>query len=102
MTWPGIDAANRATRGKGLNRTGNSIKMSKAQIKQMMQLANLMENQNYLKSGFVSKMNNDIKKQHGGFIGTLLAGLAGSLLPSLLGKGLKRSGQGLRRAGKSD
>ena len=67
-------------------------------------------------------MNSDIKKQKGGFIGTLLAGLAGSLLPSLLGgkglmnkkrhkavtsrprkekRGLKRAGaKGLNRVGK--
>ena len=65
----------------------------------MMEIANIIDS-NSTKYKIVDKMNKDLKLQKGGFIGTLLAGLAGSILPSLLGgNGLKRVGGGLRRAG---
>ena len=64
-------------------------------------MANVVDERTNNKYKIVNKMNNDLKAMKGGFIGTLLAGLAGSILPSLLsGKGLKRNGGGLRRAGK--
>ena len=50
-----------------------------------MELGNACACQKVVKPGFVKKMNSDIKEMKGGFIGTLLAGLAGSLLPSLFG-----------------
>ena len=45
----------------------------------MMKVANLID-ANSTKYKVVNKMNNDLKMQKGGFIGTLLAGLAGSIL----------------------
>ena len=48
-------------------------------------------------------IKSEVAEQKGGFIGALLASLAGALLPSLLGgKGLTRAGhgEGLARAGK--
>ena len=68
---------------------GSTIKVSKKQLNDMMKVANLIDS-NTNKYKIVNKMNKDLKCMKGGFIGTLLAGLAGSILPSLLsGKRLK-------------
>ena len=52
--------------------------------------------------GTTEIIKSEMAEQKGGFIGALLASLAGALLPSLLGgKGLTRAGHsgGLSRAG---
>ena len=49
--------------------------------------------------GFLNKAMSDMKSQNGGFVGALLATLAGSVLPTIIkgltGKGLYRKGDGL-------
>jgi hypothetical protein len=60
------------------------------------QIVKLMKHKQ-LKSGVDIKLSvTQLKKQQGGWIGSLLASLAGSLLPGLFGKGLKkRTAKGL-------
>ena len=86
-------AAHKKTSGRGLYRAGDSLKLSKKELEDMMKIANLMEDRKMLDSGFVKRMNKDLKQQKGGFLSALLGGLAASLIPSLIsGKGLYRAG----------
>ena len=91
-------AANKATSGRGLKRAGGTIEINKKDLTDLIKIGNMLEDNKVVKAGFKTKMNNQLEKQRGGFIGTLLAGLAGSLLPNLLGgKGLKRAGGKLKK-----
>ena len=93
-------ATHKATKGKGIRRVGGTINLNKSELEEMMKLGNACHCNKIVPANFVKKMNDDVKEMKGGFIGTLLAGLAGSLLPSLFsGNGLRRAGKGLRRAG---
>ena len=84
-------STHKATSGKGLKRAGGKIHLTVPDIEKIARLVVALQD-----SGIVNvydKMVKQLGEQRGGFIGTLLAGLAGSLLPSLLGgKGLKRAG----------
>ena len=92
-------AANKKASGKGIKRVGGSIKISKGNLEKMMKVAKFVDERTNNKCKIVDRMNRDLKMHKSGFIGTLLAGLAGSILPSLLsGNGLKCNGGGLRRA----
>ena len=67
-----------------------------------MKLGNACHCNDLVEKDFINKMNKYIKEQSGKFIRTLLATLAGSLLPSLIsGNGLQRA-EGLTRAGSRD
>ena len=93
-------ATHKATKGKGIRRVGGTINLNKSELEEMMKLGNACHCNKIVPANFVKKMNDDVKEMKGGFIGTLLASLAGSLLPGLLtGNGLRRAGKGLRRAG---
>ena len=90
----------RATKGKGLRRVGGAINLSKNDLEEVMKLGNACHCNKIVPANFVKKMNEDVKEMKGGWVGTLLASLAGTLLPGLLsGSGLRRAGNGLRRAG---
>ena len=93
-------ATHKAISGKGLRRTtGGKIDLSRKELEDIMKLGNSCQCHGIVKDGFVNKMNKDIKEQRGKFLPMLLGSLAASLIPSLLGKGLKRNGGGIRRAG---
>ena len=93
-------ATHKATSGKGLRRTtGGKIDLTRNELSKLMELGNACECHKIVKDGFVNKMNKDVKEQRGKFLPMLLGSLAASLIPSLLGKGLKRNGDGIRRAG---
>ena len=92
-------ATHKATSGKGLRRTtGGKIDLTRNELSKLMELGNACECHKIVKDGFVNKMNKDVKEQRGKFLPMLLGSLAASLIPSLLGKGLKRA-SGIRRAG---
>ena len=81
-------------KGKGLYRAGKGMKLfiPKNEIETMVKTTNELEKYNILPKGTTTLIISNIKEQKGGFIGTLLATLAGSLLPSLLGgKGIKKN-----------
>ena len=95
-------ATHKAASGKGLERAGGKlgIYFDKKDIGDMIGLTKRLEEKGLLPAGTCEECKNSIRRQEGGFIGALLATLAGSLLPGLLGgKGLQRAGKGLRRAG---
>ena len=51
-----------------------------------METVEILENIGLIEKGSLDRSMKEIKEQTGGFIGTLLAGLAGSLLPALFGQ----------------
>ena len=69
-------ATHKATKGKGLERVGGKITLNKNEMKQLMRLGNACTVCGLVEKDFVGKMNSDIKKQSGGFLGTLLASVA--------------------------
>lgn len=86
-------STHKATSGRGLRRAGYGIKLTENEIQKLLKLASACERQNIIPEGTVCKYTHNIKEQKGGFIGALIASLAGSLLPSLLsGKGVYRAG----------
>ena len=94
----GLAAASGAISGATHKATsGRGIKVNRKDLEEIMKLGNACQCHKTVPSNFVDKMNRDVQEQRGGFLGTLLAGLAGSILPSLLGKGIKRA-SGIRRA----
>ena len=62
-----------------------------------------LENSDILLKGVSKTIENEIKEQRGGFLGTLLGTLGASLLGNLLtdGKGIIRAGDGIVRAGEA-
>jgi hypothetical protein len=92
-------ATNRAVQNK-MSGNGVSLHIPADQIQLIIKLTDKLEDQDVIPKGTTEMIKDHMKQQNGGFIGTLLASLAGALLPSLLGgKGLKRAGHGLSRAG---
>lgn len=90
-----ISGATHKAAGGGLKRAGGTLPLhfKKEDLKRVLGTVEALEGNSVLPKGSCKKCMMHIEKQEGGFIGTLLAGLAGSLLPSLLGgKGLKRAG----------
>jgi hypothetical protein len=90
--------ANKAVAGK---KKGGAIVLmvTKDDMKKILQLINQLEENGALPLDAHKVIMEQISRQEGGFIGTLLASLAGPLLANLLGgKGLERAGGGLTRA----
>lgn len=101
-----ISGATHKAAGGGIKRAGGTIPLhfNKGDISDIIKVVDALESNGMTPSGSCEECMVSIQKQEGGFIGALLATLAGSLLPSLLGgKGLARAGhpmgRGLRRAG---
>lgn len=75
--------------GKGI---AVHIPANEAQL--IIQSTSEFERNNILPTGTTEMITSNLNRQEGGFIGTLLASLAGALLPGLLGgKGLLRAGE---------
>lgn len=89
--------ANKAVAGK--DKKGGSIPLmvTKDDMAMILKMIKKLENNGVLPTGTHMVIMDQIGMQNGGFIGTLLASLAGPLLASLLGgKGLKRAGDGVQ------
>ena len=66
----------------------------------IIKIIEALENSGILLKGVTKKIENETKKQRGGFLSMLLGTLGASLLGNLLrGKGLARAGKGIVRAG---
>ena len=102
-------ATNKATRGSGLYRTGDTtgdglalgsglyrtgdttgdgllpVLMDKKTVDKILNAVDSLEKLGVIEKGSLDQSMKEMESQHGGFIGTLLATLAGSLLPALLG-----------------
>ena len=92
-------ATNKATRGNGLYRTGAGlyrtgdttgdgllpVLMDKKTVDKILNAVDSLEKLGVIEKGSLDQSMKEMEGQRGGFIGTLLATLAGSLLPALLG-----------------
>lgn len=92
----------KATSGKGIVRAGEGITLHvpKEDIELIINICKCMEEQGDLPSGSTAEALTQLNEQSGGFLGTLLATLAGSVLPSVIGsitRGIR--GKGIVRAG---
>ena len=86
-------ATNKATRGNGIYRVGDQsgdgilpILMNKKTIDKILHAVGSLEKLGVIEEGSLKQSMKEMGEQRGGFIGTLLATLAGSLLPALLGQ----------------
>ena len=93
-------ATNKATRGNGIYRVGDGlyrsgdqsgdgilpVLMDKKTVDKILHAVGSLEKLGVIEEGSLKQSMKEMGEQRGGFIGTLLATLAGSLLPALLGK----------------
>ena len=89
-------------RGDGATK-GAGIKLSIEQedMNNIIKIIEALENSGILLKGVKKTIENETKKQRGGFLSMLLGTLGASLLGNLLsGKGMMRAGEGIVRAGK--
>ena len=74
---------------------GISLHIPSNELKRIIELTDKFEQVDVVPKGTTEMIKSEMGEQKGGFIGALLASLAGALLPSLLGgKGLTRAGHG--------
>ena len=88
-------------RGDGATK-GAGIKLSIEQedMNNIIKIIEALENSGILLKGVKKTIENETKKQRGGFLSMLLGTLGASLLGNLLsGKGMMRAGEGIVRAG---
>ena len=77
--------------------------ISNDEIKDIIKIVKSLEDSGLLLKGVTETIQNEVKKQKGGFLSTLLGTLGASLLGDLLignikGKGVLRAGEGVLRA----
>ena len=66
----------------------------------LIKIVKSLEDSGWLLKGVTESVQNEVKKQKGGFLSMLLGTLGASLLGNLLaGKGIHRAGEGIVRAG---
>ena len=85
-------ATNQAVRKK-MSGNGISLHIPPDELKLIIESTDKLEQVDVIPKGTTEMIKREMSEQKGGFIGTLIASLAGALLPSLLG------GEGLTRAG---
>ena len=85
-------ATNQAVK-KRMSGGGISLHIPSDELELLIESTDKLEQVDVVPQGTTELIKNEISEQKGGFIGTLIASLAGALLPSLLG------GEGLTRAG---
>ena len=74
--------------GDGVYRTGDGlfpVMMDKNTVEKIIESTAAMERFGVIEEGSLKQSIKDMKDQQGGFLGTLLATLAGSVLPSIIG-----------------
>ena len=76
-----LASPDRALRGYGLL----PVLMDKKTVDKILHAIGSLEKLGVIEKGALEQSMKEMEDQHGGFIGTLLATLAGSLLPVLLG-----------------
>ena len=74
--------------------------ISNNEIEDIIKIVKSLEDSGLLLKGVTETVQNEVKKQKGGFLSMLLGTLVASLLGNLLtGKGINRAGMGVLRAG---
>ena len=74
--------------GDGVYRTGDGllpVMINKNTVAKITESISAMERLGVIKQGSLKQSMKDIEAQQRGFLGTLLATLAGSVLPSIIG-----------------
>ena len=100
----GLTAAMSATDGsiqKKIHGSGVKLIIEQEDMNNIMKIIEALENSGNLLKGVTKTIENETKKQRGGFLGILLGTLGASLLGNLLtgGKGIARASDGIVRAG---
>ena len=100
----GLTAAMSAIDGsiqKKIHGSGVKLIIEQEDRNDIMKIIEALENFGILLKGVSKTIENETKKQRGGFLSMLLGTLGASLLGNLLtgGKGMMRAGEGIVRAG---
>ena len=100
----GLTAAMSAIDGsmqKKIHASGVKLIIEQEDLNDVMKIIEALENSGILLKGVSKTIENETKKQRGGFLSMLLGTLGASLLGELLtgGKGIMRAGDGILRAG---
>ena len=99
----GLTAAMSAIDGsiqKKIHGSGVKLIIEQEDMNDFMKIIEALENSSILLKGVSKTIENETKKQRGGFLSMLLGTLGASLLGNLLtGKGIMRAGDGIVRAG---
>ena len=99
----GLTAAMSAIDGsiqKKIHGSGVKLIIEQEDMNDIMKIIKALENSGILLKGVSKTIENETKKQRGGFLSMLLGTLGASLLGNLLtGKGIMRAGDGIVRAG---
>ena len=99
----GLTAAMSAIDGsieKKIHGSGVKLIIEEEDIQDIFKIIKELENSDTLLNGVSKTIENEVKKQRGGFLSMLLGTLGASLLGNLLtGKGIMRAGDGIVRAG---
>ena len=99
----GLTAAMSAIDGsiqKKLHGSGVKLIIEEEDMQDIIKIIKELENSDILLKGVSKTIENEIKKQRGGFLSMLLGTLGASLLGNFLtGKGIMRAGDGIVRAG---
>ena len=100
----GLTAAMSANDGsiqKKIHGSGIKLIIEQEDMNDIMKIIKAVENSGILLKGVSKTIKNETKEQRGGFLSMLLGTLGASLLGNLLtgGKGIRRAGDGIVRAG---
>ena len=100
----GLTAAMSAIDGsiqKKMREEGVKLIIEQEDMNDIITIIEALENSGVLLKGVTKTIENETKKQRGGFLSMLLGTLGASLLGNLLtgGKGIMRAGEGVVRAG---
>ena len=103
----GLTAAMSAIDGsiqKKIHGSGIKLINEEEDMNDIMKIIEALENSGILLKGVSKTIENETKKQRGGFLSMLLGTLGASLLGNLLtgGKGIMRAGDGILRAGEGN
>ena len=88
-------------RGNGVTKgAGIKLVIEQEDMNNIIKIIEALENSGILLKGVKKTIENETKKQRGGFLSMLLGTLGARLLGNLLsGKGIMRAGEGIVRAG---
>ena len=93
-------AADAGIHKKILGSGNTTLIISNKDMDDLIKIVKSLEDSGLLLRGVTESVQNEVKEQKGGFLSMLLGTLGASLLGNLLpGKGIRRAGEGIARAG---
>ena len=101
VRFNGCYVCNRWKYAKKNHGSGVRLIIEQEDMNDIMKIIEALENSGILLKGVTKTIENETKKQRGGFLGMLLGTLGASVLCNLLtgGKGIMKAGDGIVRAG---